>query len=158
VTKEQLEFLLDLRFTSGEIALMFGVSESTVKRRISENDLFVRKRYSEISRESLDSMVRQLMIDFPNCGYKRMTGLLLDAGYRIQQQRIRECMKRVNPEGVLLRALELQAIRRRNYQVSGPLALWHVDGNHKLIRCSTPITYFVLVLLKVVLIFFTYSI
>ena len=34
ISIEQLEFLLDVRFTSGEIALMFGVSESTVKRRI----------------------------------------------------------------------------------------------------------------------------
>ena len=74
------------------------------------------------------------MIQFPNCGYKRMTGLLLDAGHRIQQRRIRDCMRRVNPEGVFLRALELQATCRRKYQVSGPLALWHVDGNHKLIR------------------------
>ena len=134
ISIEQLEFLLDMRFTSGEIALMFGVSESTVKRRIREYDSFVRKRYSDISEENLDSIVGQLMIQFPNCGYKRMTGLLLDAGHRIQQQRIRDCMRRVNPEGVFLRALELQAVRQRKYQVSGPLALWHVDGNHKLIR------------------------
>ena len=123
-----------MRFTSGEIALMFGVSEGTVKRRIREYDSFVRKRYSDISEENLDSIVGQLMIQFPNCGYKRMTGLLLDAGHRIQQRRIWDCMRRVNPEGVFLRALELQAVRQRKYQVSGPLALWHVDGNHKLIR------------------------
>ena len=43
-------------------------------------------------------------------------------------------MRRVNPEGVLLRALELNVVRRRSYQVQGPLSLWHIDGNHKLIR------------------------
>ena len=31
IPMDQLEFLLDMRFTSGEIASMFGVSESTVK-------------------------------------------------------------------------------------------------------------------------------
>lgn len=55
-----------------------------------------------------------------------MTGLLLSANHRIQQHRIRECMRRVNPDGVLLRALELRAICSRKYQVPGP---WHIDGN-----------------------------
>ena len=27
-----------------------------------------------------------------------------------------------------------RAIHRRVYQVAGPNALWHIDGNHKLIR------------------------
>jgi hypothetical protein len=28
----------------------------------------------------------------------------------------------------------LRAVNRRRYQVPAPLALWHIDGNHKLIR------------------------
>ena len=43
-------------------------------------------------------------------------------------------MRRVNPEGVLLRALTINTTNRRKYGVYAPLALWHVDGNHKLIR------------------------
>ena len=134
ISIDQLEFLLDMRFTSGEIASMFGVSESTVKRRIQEFYSFVKKKYSDIFDETLDGIVERLMREFPNCGYKRMTGFLIDAGHRFQQRRIRECMRRVNPDGVFLRAHELRAVRRRRYQVRGPLALWHVDGNHKLIR------------------------
>ena len=134
IAKDQLEFLLDLGFKSGEIASLLGVSESTVKQRIREYETFVRQRYSNITDETLDGLVEELMREFPNCGYKRMTGLLLNSGHRIQQSRIRECMRRVNPEGVLLRVLELRTVRRRRYQVSGPLALWHIDGNHKLIR------------------------
>ena len=134
ISKDQLTFLLDLGFKSGEIASLLGVSESTIKRRIREYETFVRQRYANIADEALDSVVEGLMREFPNCGYKRMTGLLLNAGHRIQQDRIRECMRRVNPEGVLLRALELRTVRRRRYQVCGPLALWHIDGNHKLIR------------------------
>ena len=34
-------------------------------------------------------------------------------------------MRQVNPEGVLLRALELRLIQRRSYYVQGPLSLWH---------------------------------
>ena len=137
ISRDQLTFLLDLGFKSGEIACLLGVSESTIKRRILEYETFVRQRYSNIADEALDSVVEGLMREFPNCGYKKMTGLLLNAGHRIQQNRIRECMRRVNPEVVLLRALELRTVRRRRYQVSGPPALWHIDGNHKLIRYST---------------------
>ena len=44
------------------------------------------------------------MREFPNIGYLRMTGLLQSGGYRIQQNRVRESMRRVNPDGVLLRS------------------------------------------------------
>lgn len=141
ISKEKLEFLLDMKFTSGEIASMLCVSASTVKRRIREYDTSVRQRYSDISGDELDQIVERIMREFPNSGYKRMTGFLHNAGYRIQQIRIRESMRRVNPDGVLLRALELRTIRRRRYQVSGPLALWHIDGNHKLIRYNIQNTF-----------------
>ena len=134
ISKDKLQFLLNMRFRSGEISSMLCVSESTVKRRIREFESFVRPRYSDISDDDLDHIVERIMREFPKSGYNRMTGLLQNAGHRIQQSRIRECMRRVNPDGVLLRALELRAVRRRRYQVRGPFALWHIDGNHKLIR------------------------
>ena len=43
-------------------------------------------------------------------------------------------MHRVDPEGVLMRALQLTTINRRKYQVPGILSLWHIDKHHKLIR------------------------
>ena len=129
ISKDKLEFLLDMKFTSVEIASMLCVSESTVKRRMRQYESYVRQRYSDFSDNDLDLIVERLMREFPNSGYKRMTGLLHNAGYRIQQNRIRESMRRVNPDGVLLRALELRAVRRRRYQVPGPLALWDIDGN-----------------------------
>ena len=52
----------------------------------------------------------------------------------VQQVWIRESTRRVDPEGVLLRALTINTVNRRKYQVYAPLALWHIDGNHKLIR------------------------
>ena len=83
----------------------------------------------------LDAEVSSILRNFPNTGYKGMTGFLLSRNIRIQQQRIREAMRRVDPEGTLLRALESSVIQRRTYQVRSPLALWHIDGNHKLVRC-----------------------
>ena len=45
-----------------------------------------------------------------------------------------ESLRRVDIEGVIMRSLQLQTIRRRTYAVSRPNALWHLDTNHKLIR------------------------
>uniref|UniRef100_A0A4W5Q2M0 Integrase catalytic domain-containing protein n=1 Tax=Hucho hucho TaxID=62062 RepID=A0A4W5Q2M0_9TELE len=42
-------------------------------------------------------------------------------------------MIRVNPRAAALRAMS-QRLHRRSYRVAGPNSLWHLDGNHKLIR------------------------
>ena len=115
------------------MAQLFGVSKRTLERRLSEFGLSVRANYARLTDAELDATVNDIIADFSSVGCKRMSGLLLGRG-RIQQSRIRECMRRVNPEGVLLRALELRLIQRRSYYVQGPLSLWHIDGNHKLIR------------------------
>ncbi|XP_028407186.1 uncharacterized protein LOC114529573 [Dendronephthya gigantea] len=134
ISREQLEFFLEQIFTLREISCLMGVSESTVKRRIREFGINIRDGYCEFHDEQLDQLVLQFLTDFPNSGYRRMTGFLLSAGHRVQQHRVRESMRRVDPIGVFLRALEIRTVRRRRYQVPGPLALWHIDGNHKLIR------------------------
>ena len=46
--------------------------------------------------------------------------------------RLRQSLQIVDPLGVSVR--KCKAIHRRVYSVSRPLALWHFDGNHKLIR------------------------
>lgn len=69
-----------MKFTSREIASMLCVSASTVKRRIREYDTFVRQRYSDISENEPDQIVERIIREFPNSGYKRMTGLLQNAG------------------------------------------------------------------------------
>ncbi|KAF1389905.1 hypothetical protein PFLUV_G00052430 [Perca fluviatilis] len=43
-------------------------------------------------------------------------------------------MQRVDPGAIFMRRLTLQTARRRQYNVPAPNSLWHIDGNHKLIR------------------------
>lgn len=131
---EQLNFLLERRFTTVQISALLGVSSRTVERRLQEFGLSVRATYAHITEEDLDTTIDQILTTFPNTGYKRMSGYLRARGIRIQQRRIRESMRRVDPRGTLLRALEMSVIHRRVYSVPSPLALWHIDGNHKLIR------------------------
>ena len=53
-------------------------------------------------------------------------------GCRVKRQKLRDSIKRVDPEGLLSR--KSKPIRRRVYQVHGPHHLWHIDGNHKLTK------------------------
>ena len=63
-----------------------------------------------------------------------MKGFLMSKGFKVQWARIRDSMWRVDPTGLVLRTTQLNTVRRRKYSVPGTLALWHIDGNHKLIR------------------------
>ena len=134
IPKEQIELFLEYNFSLPQISEMLGVSLSTVTRRLKDYGLSVTQTYSTISNTELDEITQQLVSEFPNCGYKRMIGFLRARGINVQQIRVREAMKRSDPEGVLLRSLQLTPISRRVYNVISPLALWHLDGHHKLIR------------------------
>ena len=132
ITKEQLEYLLGLGFTCPKIADVVGVSLSTIRRRMTEYGLSVNALYSDISDQELDDIAKQIKVDYPNCGYRMMQGHLLRLGHRIPHARIRDCLHRIDPEGVAIRWAT--AVQRRKYTVASPLSLWHIDGNHKLIR------------------------
>jgi hypothetical protein len=57
---------------------------------------------------------------------------LLGQGVHVQRWRVRNSVQRINPDGCVLRSCS--SIARRTYTVAGPNSLWHIDGNHKLIR------------------------
>ena len=133
ISREQLELYLHYGFSLSKISEMLFVSTKTVRRRIEEFNINP-KPFSNLSNEDLDAVVSEILSEFPNCGSKRMAGFLLAKGLRIQQARVRETLRRTDPDGVLLRSLQLRMIARRRYNVKSPLSLWHLDGHHKLIR------------------------
>ena len=99
---------------------------------MTEYGISVRSLYTELSDGTLDSIVQHLKLSYPSLGYRMLDGLLRQRGIRIKQHRLRESLQRVDPNGVVVRWAD--TIERRRYRVPGPLSLWHVDGNHKLIR------------------------
>ena len=133
IPKSLLQFYLRQGFTTPQISDMIRVSESTVKRRLKVYDLKRDRMYSALTDDELDEKVNMVLADFPNTGYKRMKGFLLSDGLKVQEERVREAMRRVDPEGVMLRGLQSHPVIRRKYKVAGPLSLYHMDGNHKLI-------------------------
>ena len=132
ITLEQLRCLLDYRFSVPQIANLLGVSISTVRRRMASFNLSVRSTYSSITNNQLDEIVAGAQQHFPNWGNRQMYGHLISQNIRVPFRRVQESQRRVDPEGSVLR--RLRNMRRRVYSVKGPQHLWHIDGNHKLIR------------------------
>lgn len=135
IPRESLKLYLEYGFSLEQIAEMIGVCRKTVSRRIDDFNLREEvPKYTDISDDSLDSLVKSLLHDFPNCGIRRMKGLLLAQGVRVQWDRVRQTLWRTDPAGIILRSIQLNIVSRRHYSVPGPRALWHLDGHHKLIR------------------------
>lgn len=132
ISEVHLSNLLEQEFIQVEISQMFGCSARTIRRRILEFGLDQFTRYNEISNGELDEIVEDFVNTFPTAGQKTLAGHLRTLGYRIQRYKIRDSMYRVDPWGVKLRSRRL--LHRRKYKVAGPNSLWHIDGNHKLVR------------------------
>ena len=128
----QILFFIEHGFTCSRISSMLGISQSTLHRRMSEYGLSIRNTYSGISESELRDLISHAHESFPNAGYRFIQGWLNQRGLRIQECRIRQLMREVDPIGVVNRFF--RSIHRRTYSVCGPQALWHLDGNHKLIR------------------------
>lgn len=129
---EQLECLIEFRFSVPQIAQLLGISVGTVRRRMSDARLSIRAAYSQLNGSQLNEVVLSIQQQFPNCGNRQMYGPLLSQGIRVQYRRVCEAQYRIDPDGSVLR--RLRNLRRRTYSVEGPQHLWHIDGNHKLIR------------------------
>ena len=96
-----------------------------------EYGLRIQTMYSTFSDQELDNVVRPITTN-QRIGPNAMQGRLIALGHRVQRYRVRESMLRVAPEGAAIRAAP--TVQRRTYSVAGPNSLWHIDGNHKLIR------------------------
>ena len=129
------EVLLHLRssgFTWTKIAQMLLVSRWTLRRRVVEYGLEEITGFSMIWDEELDNLVERFMRDHGTLvGYSLVSGHLRSLGLRVQRDRIRESIGRVDPGNSRIRWAVV--ISRRAYPVAGPNSLWHIDGHHSLV-------------------------
>ena len=132
ISQAVLEYMIGNRFSVRQIANIINVSTSSVRRYMNLYRLTIRSTYTSISDQDLDTIVNRLQQQHPNSGYRLMRGHLAAMGYRVQQCRVRESLQRIDPVGIARRWFP--GIQRRTYSVANPNALWHIDGNHKLIR------------------------
>ena len=131
IPKEVLESLLEEDFLISEIATMLSVSDSTIYRRMRSYGLS-KLNFSDIPDEELDVHVSEIAMEFPFCGERMLKQLLQGKGIKVQRNRLRDSIHRVDGQGVASR--KKGRLHRRIYNVKGPNHLWHVDTNHKLVR------------------------
>ena len=131
IQERQLAYLSEIGFRVKDIAELFTCSRRTIERHLQEYNIRSCD-YSSISDSDLDYLVRDIVHLHPQSGEKTIRGQLRSQGIRVQRQRIRDCLRRVDSCGVQARSRRL--LHRRVYRVESPNALWHLDGYHKLIR------------------------
>ena len=101
IPRQQLEGLRSLHFSWQKIALMLGVSERTVRRRRSELGMTVGQvlNYSEINDDELDVFVQHILHYSPNSGERMVIGALKGYGVKVQRERVRQSICRIDPAG-----------------------------------------------------------
>ena len=106
------------------------ISRSTLYRRIAESGLPI-QGYTDITDANLDSIIRELKQMHPNDGEVMMAAHLRTRTICIPRARLRASIHHIDPHASENRRA---AIRRRTYSVPSPNSVWHLDGNHILIR------------------------
>ncbi|KAI1782305.1 hypothetical protein LXA43DRAFT_850710, partial [Ganoderma leucocontextum] len=112
------------------LAKALGVHRNTLYKQMQQ--LGIHREYSDIPDSTLDELLKAYKKLKPNSGIRYITGFLRSGGIRVQRQRVRDSLQRIDRLGQILR--NHAAIDRRVYTVPHSNYLWHIDGHHKLIR------------------------
>jgi hypothetical protein len=113
------------------IATKFGVSRHLVYNAITDYGI-EHERFTRQSPDEIESAVTATKQSHPNAGEVMVQGHLAAAGIHVQRRKIRSAIHTVDPEGVQER--KKKPIKKRTYSVASPNYVWHIDGNHKLVR------------------------
>ena len=98
---------------------MFDVSVQTIHRRLKDFNVSVSHSFSKIDNNQLYNIILDIKQQHHNCGYRMVLGHLRSRGLFIQQTRVRESMRRVDPEETMMRWLHVP--ESREYNVISPL-------------------------------------
>ena len=119
-----------LGFSWVKIADRLSISRRTLYRRLEGSNLM---GFTDITGTELDSLISTCYKEtHPNDGEVMVTDHLQGASVRVPRCEIRESIHRIHPLGTAQRTLT--TVKRRNHYVEAPNKVWHMDGNHKLIR------------------------
>ena len=117
------------------LASILGINRKTLQAR--KQEMGIESGYDEISDDDLDRLVSEYRQENPAGGRSYIIGRLRAMNsLHIQQRRIMDSINRVDHLGQGMRAMRQyigKKTMRKQYHVSRPNALWHIDGHHKLI-------------------------
>ena len=130
VSKEQIETLRETGMNWKSIAETLGINERTLYNYRQE--LNISQTFSEITDAELKSVIESILQQTPYAGETYIRGGLVARQIFVQRNRVRECLRLLDPVGRAVR--KRVTIQRRMYNVAASNELWHVDTNHKLIQ------------------------
>lgn len=111
------------------LARRLKVGRDTLRRELKR--FGISRDFTQISNTELDAIVKSFRHNNPESGIGYLVGHIRSHRIRVQRDRVRRSVARVDQIGRTLR--RKAKVHRRKYQVSRPNALWHIDGHHKLI-------------------------
>lgn len=128
----RLREMVALRYNTSQIAGLMGISRPTVYKIMKDNNINPAERYSSISDSELDNQLVRIKETHPNVGEVMVAGHLHAQGIHVRRANLRSSLHRVDPDGVVER--RRSRLRHRVYDNPCPNYVWHIDGNHKLVR------------------------
>ena len=132
LSKEAIEGYLHMGYSVSQTAEACSVSRSVLYRRMQQLGISYRDRFYRLDNNSLDTAVTDIKLNHSNCGEVMITCHLRARGIIVQRRRVLECIHQVDPHGG--DDWRCRRIRCRVYSVPCPNFIWHLNGNHKLIR------------------------
>ena len=130
LNQDELERLLHLNIPICEIAKQLGVARSTIYTSIAHYGINY-ERFSRMSQADIEREVEHIKKDHPIAGEVMVQGHLTSRGLQVPRQAVRRAIHAVDPDGVEERK---RKPIRRVYRNPFPNFVWHIDGNHKLVR------------------------
>ncbi|KAK0136707.1 hypothetical protein N1851_027114 [Merluccius polli] len=117
ISREYLQHLVEFGLPMATISSFLGVSRATLYRIMAEDNISVRGLYSACTDPELDALVSEIKTRAPHSGYRSVKGILESQGHRVQWERVRAAMHRVDSLGVLERMTQLGCVVRRTFSV-----------------------------------------
>ena len=92
---------------------------------MSEFNIFISNQYTNITDHDVDAIIIVIKQQtFPTCSSKHLQDYLLSQGYRVEQQRIRDAQRRIDPEGSVMGDREQLTIVNIVWQYHNPFGIW----------------------------------
>jgi hypothetical protein len=117
------------KITLQTLADGLGIHRNTLRNYLKRYGVY--ERYSDLSDRDLDILTRHFKRVKPSSGLQYLIGFLRTHGLKVQKERVRKSLLRIDGLGQVLRK---HTIERRDYYSPRPNFVWHMDGHHKLIR------------------------
>ena len=84
ISEEHLMYLIELHFSSTDIARFYNVSPRTIRRRIIQYGLEENVAFTDISDAEMDDITKEFVGMHPHSGARSLVGFLRSMGLRIQ--------------------------------------------------------------------------